>query len=114
MSKAWTSTHGENCVKHTSKGRSMLQLSKHGNPQSLVPIGVQMSAKMPKEHFIKHLVCTDLPYMKNNTWTYENMPQIHVKTQTTSTQMGLSLINKILKIWQEIKFSQPNTKINQL
>ena len=29
----------------------MLQLSKHGNPQILVLIGVQTNAKMPKGHF---------------------------------------------------------------
>ena len=79
MSKAWTSTHGAKCVKHTSKDGNMLQLSKHGHLQSLVLIGVQMSAKMPKGYFIKHLACILLPYIKNNAWTYENMPKIHVK-----------------------------------
>ena len=44
----------------------MLQLSKHGIPQSLVLIGVQTSAKMPKEHFIEHLACIQLPYMRQN------------------------------------------------
>ena len=44
----------------------MLQLSKHGSPQSLVLIGVQTSVKMPKEHFIEHLACIQLPYMRQN------------------------------------------------
>ena len=79
MSKAWTSTYGEKCVKHTINDRNMLQLSKHGSPQSLVLIGVQTSAKMPKEHFIEHLACIQLPYMRQNAWAYENMPQMHVK-----------------------------------
>ena len=54
---------GANCVKHTSNDRNMLQLSKHGNPQILVLIGIQTNAKMPKGHFIKHLACMNKPYM---------------------------------------------------
>ena len=80
----------------------MLQLSKHNNPQSLVVIGVQMCAKMPKEHFIKNFTCIQLPYMRKKKM-HEHM-KICLKymlkchkgpTQITSTQMRLSQINKI-------------------
>ena len=109
MSKAWK------CVKHTSNDRNRLQLSKHDNPQSLVLIGVQTCAKMPKEHFIKNSACIQLPYMrKKNAWTYENMPQIHVKmpqganTKNINTN-GTKPNQQNLKFLQDIKFSQPNT-----
>jgi len=38
------------------------------------------------------------------------MPQIHVKTQTTSTQMGLSLINKIKNFGKKLSFPNPTQK----
>ena len=59
MIKAWTSIHGEKCVKHTNNDRNMLKISKQGKSQSLVLIGVQKSAKMPYGHFDKYLVCTN-------------------------------------------------------
>ena len=38
-------THGEMYVKHTSNDQNMLKMSKHGKPQSLVLIGVQIDEK---------------------------------------------------------------------
>ena len=57
MIKASTSIHRPKCVKHNNKDGNMLQMSKYGNPQSLVLIRVQTDAKMSKRLFVKNLAC---------------------------------------------------------
>ena len=64
MCKAWLSTFGSKCVKHTTNDQNMIKMYNHGSPQSLVLIGVQNNTKMPFGHFIKHLICT----YKTNMW----------------------------------------------
>ena len=66
------------CVKYTTNEPNMILVRKHEKPKSLVLIGVQTSEKMPKRHFIKHLVCTLWTTMWNNAWTSWNPPLIHV------------------------------------
>ena len=65
MCKAWLSTFGLKCVKHTINDQNMINKFNHSNPQNLELIGVQNNTKMPFRHFIKHLVCT----YKTNMWT---------------------------------------------
>ena len=64
MCKAWLSKFGLRCVKHTPNDQNMINKFNHGNPQSLVLIGVQNNTKMSFGHFIKHLMCT----YKTNMW----------------------------------------------
>ena len=73
MTNAWASTHEEKCVKHTTNDQNMINMHNHGNPQSLVLIGVQNNEKMSFGHFIEHLECTHYTFMLNNAWTYENL-----------------------------------------
>ena len=45
MCKAWQSTIGSKCVKHTPNDQSMINKSNHGNPQSLELIEVENNIK---------------------------------------------------------------------
>ena len=45
MCKAWLSTFGSKCVKHTTSDQNMINMYNHGNPQILVLIGVQTTPK---------------------------------------------------------------------
>ena len=51
-------TCGARCVKYTTNEPNMFLMRKHEKSQSLVLIRVQISEKMSKRHFIKHLACT--------------------------------------------------------
>ena len=72
MWDAWASTQGEKCIKHTTKDQNMINMHNHGNPQSLVLIGVQNSEKMPFGHFIRHRVHTLHMFVKQcmNIWKF--------------------------------------------
>ena len=81
----------------------------------MVLIGVQTSAKMPKEHFIKNSTCIQLPHMRKKKM-YEHMKiclKYMLKCQGANTNNintnGTKPNQQNLKILQEIKFSQPNT-----
>ena len=109
MCKAWLSTFGSKCVKHTTNDQNMINKSNHGNPQGLELIGVQHTIKMPFRHFIKHLICN----YKTNMWAMHEHGWILPKymlnchnwpTQTQTNQMGQSPIKKLKKISQKLKF----------
>ena len=115
MCKAWLSTFGSKCVKHTPSIQNMINKSNHGNPQSLVSIGVQNNTKMPFGHFIKHLMCI----YKTNMWAMHEHEWILPKymlnchnwpTQTQTNQMGKSPIKKLKKISKNLKFPNPFSK----
>ena len=115
MCKAWLSTFGSMCVKHTPNDQNMINKSNHGNLQSLVPIGVQNNIKMSFWHFIKHSVCT----YKTNMWAMHEHEWILPKymlnchnwpTQTQTDQMGQSPIKKLKKISKNLKFPNPFSK----
>ena len=95
MCKAWLSTIGSKCVKHTLNDQNIINIYNHCNPQNLVLIGVQNNTKMSFEHFVKRLVCT----YKINIWAMHEhewkLPKYMLKchkgtTQTQTNQMGLS------------------------
>ena len=94
------------CVKYTTNEPNMFIIRKHEKPQSLVLIRVQSSEKMPKRHFIKHLICTLWTTMWNNAWTSWNSPLIHVLFATRSQHP--KQINKRnqshTRIWQKLSF----------
>ena len=75
-------TCGAKCAKYTTNDPNMFLMRKHEKPQSLVLIGVQISEKMSKRYFIKHLACTLWTIMWNNAWTSWNLPLIHVLSAT--------------------------------
>ena len=97
------------CVKYTTNEPNMILVRKHEKPQSLVLIRVQISEKMPKRHFIKHLACTLWTTMWNNPWTSWNPPLIH-DLYATRGQHPKQIIKRNqshTKIWQKISF--PNS-----
>ena len=106
------------CKTHTPNDQNMINKSNHGNPQSLVSIGVQNNTKMPFGHFIKHLMCI----YKTNMWAMHEHEWILPKymlnchnwpTQTQTNQMGKSPIKKLRKFSQNLKFPNPFSKITQ-
>ena len=102
-------TCGASCVKYTTNEPNMFLMRKHEKPQSLVLIGVQTSEKMPKRHYIKHLVCTLWTTMWNNAWTSWNLPLIHVlfaiRGQLSKANQQKKPIS--CKNLTKTKFSQP-------
>ena len=107
--KHWKCTWEARCVKYTINELNMILVRKHEQPQSLVLIGVQTSEKMPKRHFIKHLVCTLWTTMWNNAWTSWNPPLIHVLFAIRG-QHPKKIIKRNqyhTKIWQKISFPNP-------
>ena len=111
MCKAWLSTFGSKCVKHTTNDQNMINMYKQGNSQCLVLIGVQNNTKMPFGHFLKHLVCTNTANMKamyEHVWI---LPKYKLKRHKgpTQTQSKQEIENKE-KInwnffWHNSKFS---------
>ena len=97
------------CVKYTTNEPNMFLMRKHEKPQSLVLIGVQTSYKMPKRHYIKHLVCTLWMSMWNNAWTSWNPPLIHVLFATRGQSSKANQRKKPIpcKNLTKIKFFQP-------
>ena len=115
MCKAWLSTFGLKCVKHTPNDQNMINKFNHGNPKSLVLIGVQNNTKMSFGHFIKHLMCT----YKTNMWEMNEhewiLPKYMLKcrnwpTQIETDQMGQSPIKKLKIFSQNLKFPNPFSK----
>ena len=107
MTKAWKTQCGAKCLKYTTNDPNMFLMRKHEKLQSLVLIRVQTSEKMPKRHFIKHLVCILWTTMWNNAWTSWNLPLIHVLFATRG-QHPMQIIQRNqshTKIWQKFKFS---------
>ena len=106
MCKAWLSTFGSKCVKHTPNDQNMINKFDQGNPQSLVLIGAQNNTKMSFGHFIKHSMCTyktNMRAMHKHEWilpkymlNFHNLPtQTHKKKKKKKIQMGQSLIKKL-------------------
>ena len=73
MANAWISTHGAECIKHTTSDQNIINMNNYGDLQSLVLIGDQINNKMPFGRFIEHLECTHYTCMLNNAWIYENL-----------------------------------------
>ena len=73
MANAWISTHGAECIKHTTSDQNIINMNNYGDLQSLVLIGDQINNKMPFGRFIEHLECTHYTCMLNKAWTYENL-----------------------------------------
>ena len=118
MCKVWLNTFESKCVKHTPNDQNMINKSNHGNPQSLILIGVQNNTKMPFWHFIKHLMCT---YTTNMWATHEHewilpkymceLPQL--ANTNTNRSKGTELNQEIEKKFTKFKVSQPFSKITQ-
>ena len=97
------------CVKYTTNEPNMFLMRKHEKPQSLILIEIQTSEKMPKRHYIKHLVCTLWTTIWNNAWTSWNPPLIDVLS-TTRGQYPIQINKKNQsheKIWQKFSFPNP-------
>ena len=109
MTKVWKMQCGAKCVKYTTNDPNMFLMRKHEKSQSLVLIRVQTSKKIPKRHFIKHLMCTLWTTTWNNAWTSWNLPLIHVPFATRGQHP--KKINKRnqshAKIWQKLSFPNP-------
>ena len=110
---------GIKCVKHTTNDQNMINKSNYGNLQSLELIGVQNNTKMSFKHFIKHLIYT----YKTNMWEMHEhkwiLPKYVLKchswsTQTQTNQKEQSLIKKLKKISQNLKFPTLFQKGTQL
>ena len=112
MCNAWPMhrkcTCGVRCVKYRTNELKIFLMRKHEKPQSLVLIGVQTSEKMPKRHYIKHLVCTLRITMWNNAWTSWNPALIHVLFATRGQSSKANQQKKPIpcKNLTKIKFSQ--------
>jgi len=115
MINAWASTHGAKCVKHTTNGQNMINMNNYGNPQKLVLIGVQESAKntikvfyqTPRVHSL-HMYdeqCMNYTCMMNNAWTCEKLALIHVKMPQG--------VNTIINKHNGTKPNQQNRKNSQ-
>ena len=113
MCNAWPMhekcTCGVRCVKYTTNEPNMFLMRKYKKPQSLVFIGVQISEKMSKRHFIKYLAWTLWTIMWNNVWTSWNPPLIHVLSATKGQQpMQINKRNQSHEeIWQKLSFPNP-------
>ena len=88
--KAWLSTLGSKCVKHTSNDQNMINKLNHGNLQSLELIGVENNIKMSFGHFIKHLIYT----YKTNMWAMHEHGWILPKYMLKLPQLANTNTNK--------------------
>ena len=119
MCKAWLSTYGSKCVKHTPNDQNKINKSNHGILQSLELIGVQNNTKMPFRHFIKHIVST----YKTNMWAMHehewNLPKYMLKlpqlaNTNTNKPNGTKLNQEIKKKnFTKSKVPNPFSKIPQ-
>ena len=113
--KAWIGTIGSKCVKHKSKDQNMINKFNQGKSQNLELIGVQNNSKIPLEQFIKHLICNTIL----NMWAMHEHVKIYLNTcknchmgpaQSHTSQMGLSPIKNLKKIWSKSMFPTPFSK----
>ena len=118
MCKAWLSTFGPKCVKHTANDQNMINMHNYGNSLSLELIGVQNNTKMSFRHFIKHLACT----YKNNMWAMhehewilpKNMLKLPQEANTnTNKPNGIEPNQEIEKNFTKFKVPNPFSKITQ-